>query len=331
MAESSNSSNDDGATHSTESSLSANLKVDVKVGILHTVAENIYATPAGKIREAVANSIDNEATWVVLVADPPTKTLCIYDNGIGITSSRFHEILENIGYGLFPPEPVPKMSYFGLGLISIFRLGKNIKLFTRPHGGDCLLLLTVNTKEIFNPDNRNKCISELKEMRLDSPAPLLNDFLDISFGGEPSSFTEIVIEDLYDEDFEAICKQDFVTELSKKLPLRVEADEPFLHRFTGLKRSEIKDLLNDKIFCPTIEVYFGVRGEGLPNGMEDTEISKSEVLEADIRQIWKYFPKFRTDLDFPDSTVEINHDPNSAFAYYIVHSIAKDLHRSKDD
>ena len=62
------------------------LPVDVKVAILHTIADAIYATPTGKIREAVANARDNNATWIIILVDQTRKSICLFDNGPGITS-----------------------------------------------------------------------------------------------------------------------------------------------------------------------------------------------------------------------------------------------------
>jgi HSP90 family molecular chaperone len=73
--------------------------VDFKINILHTIADAIYATPAGKIREAVANSRDQSATWVAIALDQTNRRLSIFDNGSGITRKRFGEIFDNIGYG----------------------------------------------------------------------------------------------------------------------------------------------------------------------------------------------------------------------------------------
>ncbi len=86
--------------------------VNVKVGILHTIADAIYGTAAGKIREAVANSRDNSASWVVINVDRTTRTMSIFDNGSGITKERFQEIFESIGYALPLPGPEKKISYF---------------------------------------------------------------------------------------------------------------------------------------------------------------------------------------------------------------------------
>jgi len=63
-----------GTRTSTEKPPRGNIHVDFKINILHTIADAIYATAAGKVREAVANSRDNGASWVVIVLDQ-TKSL----------------------------------------------------------------------------------------------------------------------------------------------------------------------------------------------------------------------------------------------------------------
>lgn len=316
-----------------------NIPVDVKVGLLHTIAKAIYATPVGKVREAVANARDNKATWTVIIADRVTNSLCIYDNGHGIKQERFQEIFKSIGYGLLSADPQTKLSYFGLGLMSIFQLGDKISLFTKPPDEGKILLLKVDTKSIFDEENKGNSISELrnyitlhnidKKVRSTISVPLVDDFLEKKLGGIPKSFTEIVIEEVKNEDLNAICDPGFVDELRKVLPLRVEPDEPFMKRFTESKGKEIKLLFENVIFCPIIDVYFGIRGsenEEIESG-ENNQVSKEE----EIKQLWKYFPRFRSDLQFPDANIRLNVPSNGDFAYYFVHSIAQDLHRHRED
>jgi len=296
------------------------LNVDVKVGILHTIADAIYATPAGKIREAVANARDKDATWIIILVDQTRKSVCLFDNGPGITRKRFQEIFESIGYGMLKHDPEKKLSYFGLGLMSIFQLGNKVKIFTRPQGEKEIHLLEVDTQAIFNKKNEDKSISSLKKSiflkETDEPTrractpPLLNDVITKPPFKVLSSFTEIVIEDVKSEDLDIIYKDEFVEELRKVLPLRIQEDEPFLKRITGKKIKEIRNILENNEFCKTIDVFFGIQEEDK------------------IEQLWKYFPGFRSDLTFPDDNVYVG--IGQEFAYYIIHSVAVDLHRSQD-
>jgi hypothetical protein len=306
------------------SKVDAQLHVDVKVGILHTIADAIYPTPAGKIREAVANAQDNGASWIAIYADRTAGTLSLFDNGSGITSERFKQIFNSIGLGLLD-DVDGKLSYFGLGLMSVFKLGKRVKVFTRPRGQDHILLVDVQTDAIFNPDNKeksisflDKCVSPVKDVtsvdRASSPAPILDAMLtEKPFSGFPDSFTEFVIESVSATDLETICSQDFEKELRRLLPLRPEKDEPFLRRFSSKRtRDKIIQVVEAGEFCPVIDVFFGIAGE------------------REIHQLWKYFPSFRHDLTFADDNVLTGTAPSGDFAYYVVHTIAEDFYRAED-
>jgi hypothetical protein len=297
--------------------------VDIKVGILHTIADAIYSTPAGKIREAVANARDNGATWIAIVLDQTKKSLCLFDNGSGITEPRFHEIMEHIGYGLLQEDKEKKLSYFGLGLMSIFQLGKRVQVFTRPSKQKTVLTLQVQTNAIFDksPENKKRSISSLADnirlsrtdeaSREGASVQLLNNWLrSRTFGLAGESFTDIVVTEISDEDIDAISSPGFLEELRKVLPLRVEPDEPFLKRLTGRKGPHVAHLLQDPVYCPTIDVYFGIQEQG-----------------AEVAQLWKYFPRFKSDLEFPDDTVYVGVSQDNAFGYYIVHSAGEDLYR----
>jgi len=296
------------------------LNVNVKVGILHTIADVIYATPAGKIREAVANARDNDATWIIILVDQTKKSICIFDNGVGITRKRFQEIFESIGYGMLKLAPEKKLSYFGLGLMSIFQLGNNINIYTRPKGEKSIHLLEVDTKAIFDKKNEEKHISSLSNSivlretdeptRRESTSSLLTDEINARFKGQLTSFTEIIIEGVSSDDLSTICTDEFIEDLRKVLPLRVQQDEPFLKRITGDKIKNIKSILENPEYCKPIDVFFGTQEE------------------SEIEQLWKYFPAFRSDVTFPDDNVYVGTEQD--FGYYVIHSVAVDLHRSQE-
>jgi histidine kinase/DNA gyrase B/HSP90-like ATPase len=300
------------------------MQVDVKIKILHTIADAIYSTTEGKIREAVANARDNNAKWIAIVFDQTNKTLFLIDNGKGITKSRFNEIFRSIGYGLLSDDSEEKMSYFGLGLMSIFQLGEEIEIFTRPSGQRQMLKLNVNTEAIFSKNNEKNSITSLNEFiaignadehaRSTASTSLLNKFISDKLDTDHlESFTEIVIKGIKEEDLNTICEDRFMLELRKLLPLKPEKGEPFLNRFTGEKSREIRKIMSGREFCETIDVFFGFQGDTEPE------------------QLWKYFPAFRSDLDFPDDNVLVGRAPDDSFAYYFLHSVAVDLQRMKGE
>jgi hypothetical protein len=301
------------------------LEVDVKIGILHTIANAIYSTTAGKVREAVANALDNEATFVIIILDQSSKSLCIFDNGNGITDDRYQLIFKSIGYGLLHNHPDVKLSYFGLGLMSIFQLGKKVRVFTRPKGQNEISMLDVDTQTIFDIKNKEKSLSSLEDsitlsksdvqMHKSASTPLLiNELARRRFNTNTMNFTHIIISGLNSYDIELISGNVFLTELRQLLPLSIEKDEPFLQRITGKKGESIKQLLNEESYCKTVDVFFGIQEEG-----------------RELEQLYKYFPNFRSDIQFPDDNVIYGYSEDNNFAYYVLHSIAQDLHRDKTD
>ena len=304
-----------------KSTTDSTLDISVKVAILHTIAKTIYPSAARKIREAVANAMDNEATWFIIHADRETNTLTLFDNGKGITKKRFEEIFKSLGYGLLKGVAEDKLSYFGLGLMSIFRLGKKAKIFTKPIGENNTLCLDVETSKIFDKQNEDKPIEFLKKCirltpvggdrkRLACPAPSVDQHISTLFGKTPRSYTEIVIENLNRQDFTEITSIDFDTELRQLLPLAPENNDPFLLRIKDpTKRQKLKKTFKNKEYFPTIEVHFGI------------------AEEKPLTKLCKYFPEFKKELDFKEADIEIGVSPSGDFTYYIIHT-TEDLERS---
>lgn len=296
------------------------LDIDVKIAILHTIAKSIYPSASRKIREAIANAMDNNATFFIVNANRETNTLSLYDNGNGIKRNRFQEIFKSLGYGLLKGDPEEKLSYFGLGLMSIFRLGKSAKIFTRPDGEKATLCLEVETSKIFDPGNEDKPIDFLKECiklttdgdrkRLSSSAPSIDQHINKILGEIPESYTEIVIENVNNQDFSEITNADFEIELRKLLPLSPEKNEPFISRIKDpTKRRELWKVFRDKKYFPTIDVYFVIEEEKA------------------LTRLYKYFPEFKEELEFKEADIEVGSALSGDFAYYIIHT-TEDLERT---
>jgi hypothetical protein len=297
------------------------LKVAVKLAILHTIANTIYPSTARKIREAVANAMDNKATWFIISADRETNTLSLFDNGNGITRDRFREIFTNLGFGLLKGGPEDKLSYFGLGLISIFRLGKKARIFTKPQQEKYTLCLDVDTEKIFDPDNEKKPIDFLKQCiklrndglakRLATPAPSIEQHIRTLLGTKPNSYTEIVIEEVYPEDFEQITGANFEIELRQLLPLAPDDKDPFLLRIKDPRKlGHLKKIFEDKKYFPTIDVYLSI------------------AEEKPLTKLRKYFPEFKEELEYKEADIEVGTSPSKEFKYYIIHT-TQDLERSE--
>lgn len=325
----------------TQTSGKIHLPLDAKVGLLHTIAHAVYASLTVKLREAVANSMDNDATSVLIYADARSREIGILDDGTGIASSRFAEIFEGIGYGDSADDETT-LSYFGLGLMSVLRLGERAAILTRSKAEGETLRLSIDTSQILSPGNRDKKLREMREyVSLDSAAgeeihartlPELRPLLEGDLDRISGHFTEILVSDVPSEDIDRLQQPDFLDDLSRTLPLPVARDEPFLKRFSQKTRAKIRTILSSDRVCPHVNVAVVVLGiEATGDGQQAVAQETPRPAALQVRQLYKHFPRFRRGLDFPDERVILlSPSTNRPYAAYIVYSSAKDLYREED-
>lgn len=303
---------------------SSHIAVHMKMGILHTIAKSIYSGVQGKIREAVANAIDNrvdgsKASHFIIYIDRATRTISLFDDGTGISRDKFADIFSNLGLGLYKHEP-EAVSYFGLGLMSVIRLGNSATIVSRSYDKKELLKLDIHVNKIFDEENEGKDISFIEEC-ISMPekcnasfrnanSPLSDNQIKGILGEMPSSFTELIIKDVPMSDIDVIASKDFQEDIRKVLPLRLRDKEPFLDSISDPEaQSEISNILNDDIYCPTISVFYGIEGE------------------QDINELKKYFPSFKHDLSFEAPNALYGKSEDDQFKYYILFT-TEDLEES---
>lgn len=301
------------------------LKIGIKIGILHTIADSVYENTERKIREAVSNSMDNNANFCSVLVDPDNKKLSIFDNGDGITKDRFKEIFKGIGYGISKNEP-NSLSYFGIGLMSVFQLGKKITIFTRSAKELKLLKLTVKSDCIFDKTNEKEPLEfidklielvETDENERNNMSPLAIENIQETIKIFPISFTEIIIEDIVDEDFKFLIGNNFENRMRKILPLGIDKKDNFLDNIDIIDindnnpEKKFKTLLFDnRTFFPTIDFYYGVLGS------------------KQYRQLYKYFPDFKK--EFESGVLNVVYGQTEKFAYYVIYA-AEDLSDSNQE
>ncbi len=302
------------------------IKIQTKIGILNTIAKSIYTTAHLKFREAVANSMDNNAQNFILFFNPETQALSLFDDGDGISREKMNKIFNSLGYGKQKKDKFSN-SYFGLGLMSIIQLGKKAKIYSKAKGKDELWLLEINSGEIFKEENEDKPIEIMNEYLVpkkvnfnnrDINSPLDKDYIINNLGAFPTNFCEIVIEDVSRDVFEFIVDNEAETELRKLLPLEADPNAIFLNSIKDPFAKEwIINLINyNKTYCPTINFLFGIEKE------------------KEIKKLTKYFPNFKQDLYFESSNIickEEKEDEDNKFAYYILTSTEDLEEKQKED
>lgn len=298
------------------------LKVHMKMGILQTIAKSIYSGAQGKIREAVANSIDNKARNFIIYLDRATRTISLFDDGNGISGQKFAEIFNNLGLGLGKHE-AESISYFGLGLMSVIRLGNVATIITKSSKTGKMLKMKIQVSKIFDDKNEAEDISFIEKCiippsKCDGPtrnaiSSLSDSIIKSTLGGMPASFTELVIEDVPQTEFDTIATSDFREEISKILPLGMQEKEVFIENISDApKRKWIRDLFKDVKYCPTIAVHMGIKEEG------------------DVVPLSKYFPTFKRDLSFEEPNISCGTSADKKFKYFFLFT-TEDLEESSKE
>lgn len=293
------------------------IKVRVKAGPVTTIANSVYSSTLMKIREALSNSYDNKAdrSSFFLKNDDQVMRLSILDNGDGISKKRFFEIFTSIGCGLEKTQE-DAFSYFGLGLMSIFKLGKQVTIISKTLG-DGIKKVVVDSYQFFHEDNQNKDISELEEFisisnssceERNEVSPLSEEAFIAVLDSNLEKFTEIIVDDLYPEDVTEITSPGFVDEVRKIAPLPVSEDDVFFDYVKDDDKEAILELLSNEEYFPTITYFFGIQEEDK------------------IDQLYKYFPCF----SIGNNKLELYKcDVYDDYAMYVLYSIG-DLQPNDD-
>jgi len=257
-----------------------------KAEIFSTIADSVYSNTHFKIREAVSNACDNKATTFILTLDQENNRMSLFNDGRGISDPRFRDIVSGFGRGLHRDEQNQEkyFSYFGIGLLSVFKLGERVSIFSRTSPRK-MNLFTIESKEIFSEESGKKDIPDLSEYFdiVEKKSSIIsNDRNELSplsltkaykmSQKAEEHFTEFVIEGVYEEDWDALVDEDEKDDLREILPLKPNKEDPELTKLRDADREKILRVLRKKEFCPTIDFYYSS-----DNGIYDKWV--------------KYFPK----------------------------------------
>jgi len=290
-----------------------NIDVNVKAGILSTIAGSVYSSTMMKVREACSNSMDNHADVCVFYCETHSEKkdkvkLTFIDNGDGISRDRFKEIFRSIGCGLNKKDDTA-YSYFGLGLMSIFRLGKKATIFSKTKTGE-FNKVVIESDKLFSIDAENEEISTLSKYVKISPATFeernkLSPLSDKEAFNKDriqknKKFTEIIIEGIYSEDYENITSTKFINDVRKMMPVKPDDNDPFFLNLEDPDKAKVLKLYENKKFFPTINYNFGT-------GSFDK-----------IKPLTKYYPKFQLPLQTKFNLFVC--EEKSDFSYYVLYS-----------
>jgi len=261
-------------------------------GLLRTIANGIYPTSLTKIREAVANSQDNNANNFYFNIDETSNSISLLDDGSGFTLVKLSEAINNIGLGL-SKDSKDKNSFFGLGFFSVLSLGGSVNIFSK--SGSTYYHFEIDSKEIFSKSNEELKISSLDKFIINKPydagehkksSVFYNEYID--FFTSTESFTEILISNVSTSNIKRMLDEDFVEELRKYLPLSILENEPFFDKIVDEKQKKQILELQKSDYSKTINFYFN-----------DINNQNGKT------KLYKYFPRFKEDTFFQKEFVQI--------------------------
>ncbi len=274
----------------------------VTMGVLHTIANSIYSSPRLKIKEAVTNSMDNEANKFVLYYEDIDHRLVFFDDGNGIDFSDINNIFSTIGYSDYR-EAKDKHSYFGLGLISVLAFGEKMHIISQKQNNQ--FYCTIDSKSIFDKSNIQKEIMTLKDyikFHESEPDLFLSNLIEKErfLNDTNSNFTMMIIENVSQNYCSYLNGDEIIMDLRCYLPLKTRADEPFLSQIADCKKkTQIKEILglsSTNKWSPYID-FFMKRND-----------------EDNYTQLYKFYPKM-DNLFFDESSITVKEEND--WAIYI--------------
>jgi hypothetical protein len=119
--------------------------INVSSRVLRHISRGIYRTPAGALKELVSNSYDAGARQVTVTTGWPTlREIVITDNGRGMTTPEFEDIVQHIGFSnknlgdeiLVPRSPVKRrtIGHYGIGLLAVGQLANAMRVTSKTAG-----------------------------------------------------------------------------------------------------------------------------------------------------------------------------------------------------
>ncbi|MCA9179494.1 MAG: HSP90 family protein [Planctomycetales bacterium] len=113
-------------------------------GVIDLLSQHLYSSPQVYIRELLQNAVDAvvarqqrepaaEGEITLELTEGERPTLCVIDNGIGLTSEEVHRFLATIGQSSKRESMAPMdfIGQFGIGVLSAFVVSEEIVVITR--------------------------------------------------------------------------------------------------------------------------------------------------------------------------------------------------------
>jgi hypothetical protein len=225
-------------------------------GVYAEVINQVYDSTDKRIREAVSNAFDANATEVKISVYrervEPSKVI-IRDNGDGMDVDDFRDKYVCMGGGDNYNNRFT-IGRIGIGALSVFALGDNITVNTRKKGSNNVVTAHLSLAPIKSAVQHATLLEKVKLGSITGERPASET--------EEPHFTEIVIEDLTREARSVFASEDKTKELiailERILPLSYRSDNPVFEHIASDLRDKLvignKYVINVIFHVPHLEI-----------------------------------------------------------------------------
>lgn len=121
---------------------SETFKFNISLSVLNHLGRNLYRNFSTVLGEAISNSWDANATNVWIYLDKENSTLCVKDDGDGMSKEDFQEKFLKIGYSKrrdgvhMSPNGRPYIGRKGIGKLALLSCAKNISILSKQENSE---------------------------------------------------------------------------------------------------------------------------------------------------------------------------------------------------
>lgn len=225
-------------------------------GVYAEVINQIYDSSDKRIREAVSNAFDANATEVKISVyrerTEPSKVI-IRDNGDGMSVDDLRDKYVCLGGGDNYSNSFT-IGRIGIGALSVFALGDSITLNTRKKGSNKVVTAHLSLVPIKSPQKHATLLENVKLGSIAGERRALET--------EEPSFTEIIIEELTREARSIFASEaktkELMTILERILPLPYRSDDPVFEHIASDLRDKLavgnQYVINVILHVPHLEI-----------------------------------------------------------------------------
>jgi hypothetical protein len=250
-------------------------------GVYSEVMNQIYDSFDKRIREAISNAMDAQATKVrISVFTANEGKIIIHDNGEGMTAEDLVNNLVSMGGGgKYNNED--SIGRIGIGALSIFAIGEKIKIRTRRKGDEYITIAELDFHPLRNSSNYSAPLSQtplgnIKEQKKATDV-------------DEDNFTEITVSDLYKNVLDIFRDEKkikiLIDKLERILPVAYRNDYPTLKELDA----EIRYRLSSEKCIEEVALHIPSLGEYI--------IRRKTIRSVENVSIVNYWPVFHHVLE----------------------------------